>query len=247
MTSQLYLKGIIRPVPSGEAGKKIDGPKNATRNVAEQEAYHNYRTVYAPPVGFGKSIWISPEFCDYRRGVRRAASGNSRMSSKTSRTWVGPIWRLLVAVGVILLWASPVCAQSVSAQPGVALPPATERQIEMLLAQKAQRTAAQRKLSSQLLDAIGGAQPSDGVTRWQVPTKGVRGKMVKVDIRADVTPAALERIRALGGTVVSSAPKYRSIQARLPLSTLEPFATPAAVQSIRPADQAQTRGQRTTD
>ena len=57
MTGELYLKGVIRPVPSGEAGKKVDGPKNATRNAAEQEAYHNYRTVYAPPVGFSKSIW----------------------------------------------------------------------------------------------------------------------------------------------------------------------------------------------
>ena len=58
MTSQLYLKSVIRPVPSGEAGKKIDGPKNATRNAAEQEAYHNYGTVYAPLAGFGKSIWV---------------------------------------------------------------------------------------------------------------------------------------------------------------------------------------------
>ena len=58
MTSQLYLKSVIRPVPSGEAGKKIDGPKNATRNTAEQEAYHNYRTVYAALAGFGKGSWF---------------------------------------------------------------------------------------------------------------------------------------------------------------------------------------------
>ena len=56
MTGELYLKGVIRPVPSGETGKKIDGPKNATRNVAEQEAYHNYGIVYAPLAGFSKGI-----------------------------------------------------------------------------------------------------------------------------------------------------------------------------------------------
>ena len=48
MTGELYLKGVIRLVPSGEARNKIDGPKNATSKAAEQEAYHNYGTVYAP-------------------------------------------------------------------------------------------------------------------------------------------------------------------------------------------------------
>ena len=117
------------------------------------------------------------------------------------------------------------------------------RQIQALLAEKAQRTPAQRKVSSQLLEAV---QPSDDVTDRQTPTAVAEGELVTVDIRADVTPAVLARIRALGGTVVNSVPKYRAIRARLPLTALEPLATLGAVQSIRPADEARTRAQAST-
>ena len=65
-----------------------------------------------------------------------------------------------------------------------------------------------------------------------------------VDIRADVTPAVLARIRDLGGAVVNSVPRYRSIRARLPLAGLEPLAELADVQWIRAADQPRTRTQR---
>ena len=116
-------------------------------------------------------------------------------------------------------------------QSGGALPARAVRQIEELLAEKQQRTPAQRKVSSQLLDA---AQPSDGVTVQETP------EGVTVDIRADVTPAVLARIRALGGTIVNSIPKYRAIRALLPLTALEPLATLGAVQFIRPAAQAIT-------
>ena len=111
------------------------------------------------------------------------------------------------------------------------------RQIQELLAEKKRRTTAQKKISSQLLDA---ARPSDDVTERQPPTDIAEGGMVTVDIRADVTPAVLARIRALGGTVVNSVPKYRAIRARLPLTALEPVAALEAVQFIRPADQAIT-------
>ena len=59
-----------------------------------------------------------------------------------------------------------------------------------------------------------------------------------VDIRADVTPAVLARIRALGGTVINSVARYRAIRARLPLEAVEKLATLDAIQSIRPADEA---------
>ena len=58
MAGQLYPKSVIRPVPSGEAGKKIDSPKNVARNAAEQEAYHNGGTVYAPLADFSKGLWV---------------------------------------------------------------------------------------------------------------------------------------------------------------------------------------------
>ncbi len=141
----------------------------------------------------------------------------------------------VVAVGAVLVWADLSRAQPAS------------QSIASILEAKAQRTPAQRKLSSQLLDATGSAQPSEGVARRQAPGAGVKDKqapttdvedaVVTVDIRADVTPAVLARIQDLGGTVLSSVPKYRAIRAQLPFSALEPLATLEAVQSIRPADQ----------
>ena len=113
----------------------------------------------------------------------------------------------VVAVGAVLVWADLSRAQP------------TGQSIASILAAKAQRTPAQRKLSSQLLDATGSAQPSEGVARRQAPGAGVKDKqapttdvedeVVTVDIRADVTPAVLARIQDLGGTVLSSVPKYR--------------------------------------
>ena len=92
----------------------------------------------------------------------------------------------------------------------------------------------------------GRGQPSDSPTRQrplsadiqagQAQPAEVQVTAVTVDIRADVTDAVLERIRALGGTVVNSVPEYRAIRARLPLSALERLAELDAVQSIRPAE-----------
>ncbi len=115
----------------------------------------------------------------------------------------------------------------------------TGQSIEAILEAKARRTPAQRKLSSQLLDAAG-VQPSDSVTRQRAPTADVEDEVVTVDIRADVTDVVLARIRALGGTVLSSVPEYRAIRARLSLTALGPLATLDAVQSIQLADRAIT-------
>ena len=158
-----------------------------------------------------------------------------------------------------------------TAERSASLSPRAAQQIGELLAAKARRTAAQRKVSSQLLGEAGGAQPLDdeepvqqppgansardaggGGNQPQVPSRPAgqqleptytvdRSEMVTVDIRAEVTPAVLARIRALGGTVISSVPQYRAIRAVLPLVTVESLASLDAVESIRPADEAVTR------
>ena len=164
--------------------------------------------------------------------------------------------------------------RSAPAQGGVAQSATATAQIGAILAAKAQRTPAQRKVSSQLLDAIGspqlpegqegGREQPDASAGWppqlaegsrppwapwrlgsgpQRPaaTDGVgEFELVTVDIRADVTPEVLGRIRALGGTVINSVPKYRAIRAQLPLVAVQPLAALSAVQSIRPADEPVT-------
>ena len=191
-----------------------------------------------------------------------------RAAGIMARAGAVPFWGLLGAVLAILLLAGPAGAQ----QP----PARAVRQIEALLAEKAQRTPAQRKVSTQLLEAQRTpAQPTvnspllddrrtplrkptaAGTFRLQVTDPDVNNERegtdgeanderVMVDIRADVTPAVLKRIRDLGGTVISSVPKYEAIRAQLPLRAVEMLAALDAIRTIRPADEAVTRKDNTT-
>ncbi len=146
-----------------------------------------------------------------------------------------------------------------------------DQQIEALLAAKEQRTPAQRKVSSQLLvaaeqlaeaeaEAEGSGQPPDadgseqprrsvppGRQQSADPDAVAELELVTVDIRANVTAAVLARIRALGGAVINSVPEFRAIRARLPLAAVEPLAALDAVQFIRPADEAVTRKDNTSE
>ena len=114
----------------------------------------------------------------------------------------------------------------VTEQVGQVLTANAVRQIQAVLAAKARRTRAQRKVSSRLLDA---GRSTHG--------NRVREKLVKVDIRADVTPEVLDRIRALRGEVVNSVPRYRAIRARLPLAAVVTLAELDAVRIVRTASE----------
>ena len=120
--------------------------------------------------------------------------------------------------------------QAVVNRTGGALPARAVRQIQAILEAKKRRTPAQRKVDSQLLEEWQKAQGRPGADR-----------MVTVDLRAEVTPEVLERIRELGGRVLSSFERYRAIRAELPLSEVERLAAHDAVRSIRTADEAATR------
>ena len=162
---------------------------------------------------------------------------------------VSEVYEVFIAVVTVVLLASLFTgavegqgrAQQPSAQASSESPRTTDRQIKARLAAKAQRTPAQRKVSSQLLDARRAAVAARRQARGAAPVD----ELVMVDIRADVTPAVLARIRALRGTVINSVARYRAIRARLPLEAVEKLATLDAIQSIRPADQAVTRDQPT--
>ena len=168
-------------------------------------------------------------------------------SQGTSRGAGAPLWRVFLllcaaATAAVLVW--PVRAQQ---QPGIEseLSPELIAQIEALMAEKAQRTPAQQKVSSQLLQAqkIERGEPiAGGVVLRESPVDVESGGAVTVDVRADVTPEVLEQIDALGGTVVNSVPQYGAIRAELPLAAVEGLADLDAVQSIHPADLAMTRG-----
>ena len=148
----------------------------------------------------------------------------------------------MVSVSLFVLMAAvPAAAQ----QQDMDLPPELVRQVSALLAEKAQRTPAQQKVSSRLLHA---AQIefneiiADDDVALRMSTVEPDGT-VDVDIRADVTPEVFSRIDALGGSVISAVPQYGAVRARLPLEVVEALAELDAVQSIRPADEAVMRSQ----
>jgi hypothetical protein len=112
----------------------------------------------------------------------------------------------------------------------------------VLLDEKDSLTAAKKKIDSQLLYAIEqrlavnleSIAPAPASIR--IDTQG----RVLVDIRADVTPGLLSKIKDIGGEVVESFALYHSIVARVPLEKLENLAALKKVRFISPAPAAIT-------
>ena len=151
--------------------------------------------------------------------------------------------------------ATTVAAQGGGTQPG-APAPRVQGRIRDLLAAKARRTPAQRKVGSRLLE-LAAAQglresrepspPDAGAARPAPEEAQVEDDRLLVDIGAEVTPAVLARIRELGGSVVDSVPRYRAVRARLPLVSVERLAALDAVRTIRTADEEVTRKDDTSE
>jgi len=111
------------------------------------------------------------------------------------------------------------------------------------VSEKASRTPAQQKINSQLLYEIyrrRGQAEQKGVP--SEPT-GVRvdadGRAV-VDIRTDQTSTLSRLIVRLGGKVLSTSARDRSVIARVPVLNLETLAADPAVRFIEPAAEATT-------
>ena len=111
--------------------------------------------------------------------------------------------------------------------------------VQTVLDEKSSRTAAQKKIDSQLLYAL---RQKRGETRG-VPTQRInieldqKGRAL-VDITAKVSPQVSSRIRTLGGVVISEEPQYHAIRARLALEKLEALAGRKDVSFIGPAAQS---------
>jgi len=155
--------------------------------------------------------------------------------------------RLLLALTAAAIAAAPGCssapppAPTGNPQAATSLPPSAVSQIESLLAEKAARTPAQRKIASQLLYMQSGRFTS---------LKGKTGEIIQSQVRTDAQGRVLvdvkggtalqSRIESLGGTMVSSSAAHGSARAWLSLDRLDVLASDAGVQSIRPALSATT-------
>jgi hypothetical protein len=109
--------------------------------------------------------------------------------------------------------------------------------------EKSSRTPAQKKIDSQLLYAL--YQKRGEAEKKGAPTEPIKLRTdsqgrAYVDIRATVSSKVTARIEKLGGKVVSTDERYRSVIAYLPLEALEDLASLKVVESIAPVGEAIT-------
>ncbi|HZF16640.1 MAG TPA: S8 family serine peptidase [Steroidobacteraceae bacterium] len=130
---------------------------------------------------------------------------------------------------------------------GAALPPEAAAQIEALISEKAARTPAQRKISSQLLYAQSGRFKANEAKPGESAEGKIRSLMqvdkqgrVLSDIRGDVDGGLQRKVEDLDGKVVTSSSAHRSMRAWLHLDSLESLAAQPIVTTIRPAMMAET-------
>jgi subtilisin-like proprotein convertase family protein len=122
--------------------------------------------------------------------------------------------------------------------------PEAGKQMGALAREKASRTAAQKKINSQLLYKIKmerGERIADGVdtleTGLTVDDKGY----IEVDIVADVTKKLRKKLKAVKAKIIVSLPEYRSITASVPISAVESLAELDEVYFISPRQKAMTQ------
>lgn len=117
------------------------------------------------------------------------------------------------------------------------------RQIAALQEAKLQRTSAQKKLASSLIDAEKmrrGEPLAAGIATLPTQLDEDAAGRVLVDLDAQVNDDLLKQIEAAGGKVVSHFASYDAIRAWLPVAQAETLAARADVKFIRPADKAET-------
>ena len=146
-----------------------------------------------------------------------------------------------VGIWALTIGAVAVAVFQTAGAPADNLPLIARQHIATLQAEKASRTPSERKLDSQLIYTLRqqrNGQVAAGLSRFKSDLRLRPGNRVQVDIQAEVSAPLLQRISALGATMVFSSKSHHSIRAELPLAALVALASDPLVQSIRPADEA---------
>ena len=119
------------------------------------------------------------------------------------------------------------------------------QQIAELMADADARTPAQRKLASHLIYAARTSRgqritPSIATLPLSTGILHMRGELVEVDLKGDITDALLSAVTAAGGKIEVPVPEYHALRAWIPLRALETLAARDDVRYIVPASVAQT-------
>jgi subtilisin-like proprotein convertase family protein len=158
---------------------------------------------------------------------------------------------ILAALALATSGSTPILRNAGAQQGGAQLSPAAQQQISALLQEKRSRTAAQKKIDSQLLYAMKMRRGESLTARGEVRTLSSAMDVAKIDgdgqVLVDIKSVAgkqlLETIKNLGGEIRYSSEKAGAIRARLPLDSLEKLAGDPDVKSISPAAIAFTNRQ----
>nr|MBP8274299.1 S8 family serine peptidase [Acidobacteriota bacterium] len=147
----------------------------------------------------------------------------------------------LLALGGLITPDGRLAAQGRAEQD---LSPVVRTQIATLMAEKAARTPAQRKISSQLIFEMRRARGQAAAGIEALPT-GIAmraGGDTDVDVHVDdVTPALVSAMTSLGMQILEEAPDFKTIVARGTLDQIEAVAALDAVRFVRPPSPAVTR------
>lgn len=143
--------------------------------------------------------------------------------------------------GALMILPAPALAQEKGSEPSLTLNAEMRRQLTALSQEKAARTPAQKKMSSQLvlsLKARRGELQGSPLEAVRPQVNVAADDSVLVDIKAEVTPALLAEIEKLGGRIVSSHTEHDAIRAYVPFEFIETLADEEEVRFIKPADRA---------
>ncbi|MHB8790394.1 MAG: S8 family peptidase [Desulfobulbaceae bacterium] len=160
------------------------------------------------------------------------------------------ILSLSFCAAAIILGPLPGLAQEKGTEPSLSLNPTVRKQLTALSLEKAGRTPAQKKMSSQLVMSIKarrGELKGTGLETIRPQVNVAPDETVLVDIDATVTPDLLAEIEKLGGRIVSSSAEYNAIRAYLPLEFSETLAGEEDVRFIKPAVKAHLNKVNTTE
>lgn len=158
-----------------------------------------------------------------------------------TRTRVDLLLLVLVALPGMSGCLNPTPPGGAAAASATAAPDAEATQSAPAISPGEPLSAAQRKISSPLLQAIrqrlgpAGASPALE-TGVQIDAQG--GTVV--DITAHVSDELLAKLETLGAEILDAVPRFRSIRARVPLDQIEAIAEDANVLSIQPKQEATT-------
>ena len=112
------------------------------------------------------------------------------------------------------------------------------QQIAALLAEKENRTPAQQKIDSQLLQAVRearGQQMTAGVNLTKADVKADDTGNLAVDISGKVSDALIAKIQNSGGKIIYASARYNTVRAQIKLTDVEKTAEYPEVTFIQPA------------